>query len=70
MYMHALAVDLKKDGLISVVISPGWVNTAMGGSGASLTPEKSVAGMLKLVDKLTINETGQFFNWNGGTIPW
>jgi NAD(P)-dependent dehydrogenase (short-subunit alcohol dehydrogenase family) len=70
MYMHALAVDLKKDGLISVVISPGWVNTAMGGSGASLTPEKSVAGMLKLMDKLTINETGQFFNWNGGTIPW
>ncbi len=70
MYMHALAGDLKGDGLISVVISPGWVNTAMGGSGASLTPEKSVAGMLKVLDKLTINETGQFFNWNGGTIPW
>jgi NAD(P)-dependent dehydrogenase (short-subunit alcohol dehydrogenase family) len=70
MYMHALAVDVKKDGIISVVISPGWVNTAMGGSSATLTPDKSVAGMLKVLDKLTLEETGRFFNWNGSEIAW
>jgi len=70
MYMHALAVDLRKDGVISVVINPGWVNTAMGGPAASLTPEQSVNGMVKLIDKLTLKQTGGFFDWQGEEEPW
>lgn len=70
MYMHGLAVDLRNDGIISVVINPGWVNTAMGGSAASLTPEQSVSGMVKLIDKLTLKQTGGFFDWQGQEEPW
>ncbi|PYP84514.1 MAG: SDR family oxidoreductase [Candidatus Angelobacter sp. Gp1-AA117] len=70
MYMHGLAVDLCSDGIISVVINPGWVSTAMGGSAASLTPEQSVSGMVKLIDKLTLQQTGGFFDWQGHEEPW
>ena len=70
MYMHALALDVRNDGIISVVINPGWVNTAMGGSAASLTPQQSVTGMVKLIDKLTLKQTGDFFDWQGQEEPW
>jgi NAD(P)-dependent dehydrogenase (short-subunit alcohol dehydrogenase family) len=70
MYMHGLAVDLRSHGIISVVINPGWVSTAMGGPSASLTPEQSVSGMLKVIDKLTLRQTGKFFDWQGDEEPW
>ena len=70
MYMHGLALDVRTDGVISVVINPGWVSTAMGGASASLTPQQSVSGMIKVIDKLTLQQTGRFFNWQGDEEPW
>ena len=37
MYMRGLAAQLRSSGIISVVINPGWVQTDMGGRGASIT---------------------------------
>ena len=39
MYMRGLAAQLRSSGIISVVINPGWVQTDMGGRGASITPK-------------------------------
>ncbi|HVV82872.1 MAG TPA: SDR family oxidoreductase [Kofleriaceae bacterium] len=70
MAARGLAVDLRKDGIISVVINPGWVQTDMGGAGASIDIDTSVTSMLREIDALTLADTGTFRNWRGGTFAW
>jgi NAD(P)-dependent dehydrogenase (short-subunit alcohol dehydrogenase family) len=70
MYMHGLAVQVRKSGIISVVINPGWVQTDMGGPGASITAEESARGILKVVNALTIEQSGSFLNYKGQREPW
>jgi hypothetical protein len=42
----------------------------MGGTGAPLTVDQSVAGQQQLLDGLTMNDTGHFFNYDGKELPW
>jgi hypothetical protein len=53
-----------------VTLHPGWVKTRMGGEGAPLTVEQSVAGQQRLFDSLTMKDTGHFFNYDGTELPW
>jgi len=70
MYMRGLAAQLRSSGIISVVINPGWVQTDMGGRGASITPKESVSGTLHVMDGLTPEQNGSFMNYRGQTEPW
>ena len=70
MAWSCLALEAKERGLTAVVLSPGWVKTRMGGAGAEITAEKSVAEMRRLIDGLTIGDTGRFLRRNGSDIPW
>jgi NAD(P)-dependent dehydrogenase (short-subunit alcohol dehydrogenase family) len=70
MYMHGLAAQVRKSGIISVVMNPGWVQTDMGGPGASITAEESARGILKVVDGLTLEQSGSFLNYKGQREPW
>jgi len=65
-----LAHDLKLDGITSVVLNPGWVQTDMGGPDATLPVGESVRRMLGIIDKLTIERTGQFLNHTGEPYEW
>ena len=62
-----LALDAK---VTAAVLHPGWVKTRMGGGGAPLQPEESVAGMRKVIERLGPNASGQFFGHDGSRIPW
>ncbi len=42
----------------------------MGGSGASLSPDESVAAMLEVIDRLKPSDTGRFLDQRGGEMPW
>jgi hypothetical protein len=42
----------------------------MGGPGASISVEQSIAAMRKVIDALTPDQAGSFLNWKGGTYPW
>ena len=55
---------------ICVALHPGWVKTDMGGAGADLTPEHSVADMRKLLSGLRAADNGQFLNHDGSRIAW
>lgn len=66
----SLANELRSDGFTCVVVHPGWVKTDMGGPSAPLTTEQSVAAMLKLLDGLKPGDSGKYFNYDGGTLPW
>ena len=70
MVTKSLSVDLARDGVTCVVLHPGWVKTDMGGSSAPLSVEESARGLLEVIDGLTPEKTGEFFDYSGETIPW
>jgi NAD(P)-dependent dehydrogenase (short-subunit alcohol dehydrogenase family) len=67
---RTIAAELKRDRFICVAICPGWVLTDMGGSGATLSPEDSVAAMLRVIDRLSLKDTGRFLDRHGKDIAW
>ena len=70
MAMRARSFTLRPRGITVAVINPGWVRTDMGGPGASISAEQSIAGMRKVIDALTPEQTGTFLNWKGGGYAW
>jgi len=66
----SLSNELKAEGFTCVVAHPGWVRTDMGGPDATLAPEESVAGLLRIIDGMKPEDTGRFFNHDGSTLPW
>ncbi|KAJ1308937.1 hypothetical protein OPQ81_004620 [Rhizoctonia solani] len=53
-----LAYELELSGIAVGLLHPGWVQTDMGGPNAVLTPEVSVQGMLQVIEKLNIGNSG------------
>jgi NAD(P)-dependent dehydrogenase (short-subunit alcohol dehydrogenase family) len=70
MASRCLAIELRPQKILSVVVHPGWVKTDMGGAGASISTSESVAGLVRLTDALTPEQSGRFFDFRGGEIPW
>jgi NAD(P)-dependent dehydrogenase (short-subunit alcohol dehydrogenase family) len=69
-FMRLAAIDLKPQGIAVGVIHPGWVKTDLGGPGAQITPAASAAGIVKVIDELTLETTGRFWKWNGSLHDW
>ena len=65
-----LAAALRERGIIVAALHPGWVQTDMGGAGATVTPAASVAGLLRVIDGLHARDSGRFFDWQGQPLPW
>ncbi|MDB5962188.1 MAG: short-chain dehydrogenase [Massilia sp.] len=57
-------------GVICAAFHPGWVQTDMGGEGAMLPVEVSVADLRKTLAGLTSKDNGGFFNHDGTPIAW
>jgi len=70
MGFKTLSLDPVAQGAITVLLSPGWVKTDMGGSGAPLEPETAIAGMRKVLAGLTPNDNGRFIHFDGTLVPW
>ena len=68
MAVKAASFDYPKAAM--VVMHPGWVRTDMGGPDASISVEESVTGMRKVIDGLSIKDSGTFRNHDGKTLPW
>lgn len=70
MISKGLAVDLAERGIASIVVSPGWARTDMGGPDAPNDPVDSVAGIRSVIDGVTLADSGKFFNFDGSAIDW
>ena len=70
MFTKTLAAELGPEGFICIVLTPGWVQTDMGGPNATLTPVESISGMKAVLDKVTPADNGTFWSYNGGQMPW
>lgn len=69
MLAKLLYFHLKDEGIASAAIHPGWVQTDMGGSQASLTVDESVASMLQVIDQLDYN-TPNYIDYRGDTMQY
>lgn len=68
--MQGLATDLEPMGVAVAMLHPGWVRTDMGGAGADIDAETSAGGILMLAEGLTLEGTGQFYNWDGSALDF
>jgi len=67
---HSLAQQWQDEGLTLAMLHPGWVQTDMGGANADLTPKESVEGMRSVIDGLSRDQNGRFYDYSGREIPW
>jgi NAD(P)-dependent dehydrogenase (short-subunit alcohol dehydrogenase family) len=70
MAWSSLALEAKPRGVAVVALSPGWVQTRMGGAGAEITAGESVGAMRTLIDRLAIADSGKFLRRDGSELPW
>lgn len=70
MIVRCMACDLRQRGVIALSVNPGWVRTGMGGAEARLSPEQSVSALRRLFERVTLEDSGKFLNWNGREFPF
>lgn len=70
-FNKSMSYELINEGIITVNINPGCVQTDMGEQKATLSPEQSINSMIQSVlNKISINDSGKFFNYDGTEHPW
>ncbi len=65
-----LSIDLAGKGVTIAVFHPGWVQTEMGGAGATLTIPEATDAIANTLSGLTPKDNGKFFNYDGTDLPW
>ena len=72
--LNMFAVAMKKeclsDNISFLILHPGWVKTRMGGDRAPVEVEDSVNGMMYLVEKHKLEDSGKFMSFDGSEINW
>ncbi|CAB3381223.1 Hypothetical predicted protein [Cloeon dipterum] len=66
----SMSIDLKSEGIMTICMHPGWVQTDMGGKQAPLKPDKSIKGMLDVLSNLKPEHNGLFLQYDGAVLPW
>ncbi|WP_448248951.1 SDR family oxidoreductase [Thalassotalea agariperforans] len=67
---NELAKDLKPDNIAVISLAPGWNKTRTGGPQAQLEPEESMGQAKKVIEGITMTETGSFVGYSGFAIAW
>lgn len=67
---RTLARELARHSVLAVARSSGWVRTDMGGERAPLDVDESAAGLHCVIDGLTLEHAGGYFDHRGAPIAW
>ena len=86
MAMKNYALHLKNKGVIVSIIAPGTVDTQdymnaedpstvprnyqMMMKSGRLAPRRAINDMIGLIDRLTIEDSGVYYKWDGEVLPW
>ena len=68
--MRSVAIELAPRGVTTVMVHPGWVRTDMGGRDAPLTVADSVAALRAIIDRLSPDMNGRYYNHDGSELGW
>lgn len=60
----------RADSIMVISLSPGWVQTDMGGSSAPLTVQESVRQIVQRIAEMSLAQSGVFLNYDGERIPY
>lgn len=64
-----LSLDLQSKGIAVVSIHPGSVRTDMNPDG-KISPSESVQGIKKVLDSMSLKDSGSFLNYKHEILPW
>lgn len=73
MYMKNVASDLKGDGVTVALLSPGTVKVEKMGDVSFpglIEPSESIGGMIKIIDGLTVEDSGAYYRYDGTPQPF
>jgi len=70
MITKILAVEGKDHNITVTAYHPGWAKTDMGGERAPVSVSVSVKGLIGLIHKQDIAQSGRFFEYTGDELPW
>ena len=70
MVTKLLSSQLRMKQIIVISVHPGWVRTNMGGNAAPVPPEDSAKGIISLARRITMKDSGKFFDYMGREIEW
>ncbi len=74
MAMRVMAAELAPRGIYVGILAPGMVETRLlqqaGSGGRGITAEKSVTGVIKNIENLNAETSGQYIIHTGDTVPW
>ena len=65
-----LDYEFKSSGICFIAFHPGWVQTDMGGSSATLKSSESASSLRQSISEATLTQSGQFLNFDGAPLPW
>lgn len=65
-----LAHALRARGIVVLALHPGWVQTEMGGSSATVDGDDSARGLLQVIEAATLEDSGHFLDWRGQPLAW
>ena len=66
--MVSISEQLKSKKIVVTSFHPGWVRTDMGGPNATLSTKESASSLINSFERLNLESTGKFFNYDGGIM--
>lgn len=66
----SISLDLEKENKSVAILHPGYVKTDMTANNGNIETDEAAKGLYKVMDKLTIKNTGKFWHSNGEELPW
>jgi NAD(P)-dependent dehydrogenase (short-subunit alcohol dehydrogenase family) len=70
MVTRGMAAEFRPRGITVVAMTPGWVQTEMGGPNAPLKPADSARAIARTVTTLTIDKTSLFLERTGAEVKY
>ncbi len=66
----SLSVDLREQGIVTVMLHPGWVRTDLGGDSAPMNPGESAKKLWQVLMQVKPSDNGKLIGHDGREIPW
>lgn len=70
MFTVAMKKEALEDNITFVILHPGWVKTDMGGDRAPVEIPESITGMRHVLSTRTLENSGEFVQYDGQILPW